>query len=340
MNDRELIINGKAVCSPEQQVYKNMKDIEALQKIIKTTYKTSSELTSSSASDLTANTNVGTAKEGWLMTEDGLLFRIDGNDGTTLLLTYYADLKGPQGETGSSGDPTLLIDDVHTSNNKTWSSNKIESEIADVIDDSSATPLIDATYSQSKIWSILSKGCYYATSAPTLISGNNYTFNLSNILNIYGNAEIKAKDLIFYIDSGSVDSVYVVNSILVTTINVTKIGSIGGGGSQLYQHNIKFYNSTKNVRASLSIINNSSVAFDKASLQQYIIDNYEDYNHPFTDIRGTFIDGGTNYIINYCHKATSSSINIFGSMSTSIQDISFDLTANSVSSFVDYVKAL
>ena len=108
----------------------------------------------------------------------------------------------------------------------------------------------------------------------------------------------------------------------------------------LYQHNIKFYNSTKYVRASLSIINDSSVAFDKASLQQYIIDNYEDYNHPFTDIRGTFSDGGTNYIINYCHKATSSTIDIFGSISTSMQDISFDLTANSVSSFVDYVKAL
>ena len=129
MNDKELIINGKAVCSPEQQVYKNMKDIEALQKIIKTTYKTSSELTSSSASDSTANTNVGTAKEGWLMTEDGLLFRIDGNDGTTLLLTYYADLKGPQGETGSSGDPTLLIDDNGTANNKCWSSQKTNNEI-------------------------------------------------------------------------------------------------------------------------------------------------------------------------------------------------------------------
>ena len=33
--DKELIINGEAVRSPEQQVYKNMKDIKALQEIIK-----------------------------------------------------------------------------------------------------------------------------------------------------------------------------------------------------------------------------------------------------------------------------------------------------------------
>ena len=97
--DKEIIINGKAVRSPEQQVYKNMKDIEELQAKIKPVFLTSEELTSSSVSIATSDTNIGEATEGWLITGNALLFRIDGNDGTTVLLTYACDLNGPVGPT-------------------------------------------------------------------------------------------------------------------------------------------------------------------------------------------------------------------------------------------------
>ena len=150
--DRELIINGEVVRSPEQQVYKNMKDIQALQQIVKKMYKTSEELTSASVSVAIADTNApeGTT-EGWLITEDGLLFNITGGDEDNLLLAYYSDLKGPQGETGPGGDPASLIDDNTISQEKTWSSylidyaNKINMTRAHTFF-TSATPTDDGTY--------------------------------------------------------------------------------------------------------------------------------------------------------------------------------------------------
>lgn len=102
--DKVLIINGKEARSPEQQIYKNMEDIKELKNYIKEAYKTSSTLTSSSTSDTKANTNVpDDVKDGWLLTSDGLLFKITGNDNTTLLISFYASLQGPQGEAGTDG---------------------------------------------------------------------------------------------------------------------------------------------------------------------------------------------------------------------------------------------
>ena len=128
--DKELIIDGKAVRSPEQQVYKNMKDIKNLQEIIKPEYTTDETLTSSSVSVAIADTNApeGTT-EGWLLTQDGFKFKITGGDDTNLLLEFYADLKGPQGETGESG-ASLEIDDTGTSATKVWSSQKVAYELS------------------------------------------------------------------------------------------------------------------------------------------------------------------------------------------------------------------
>ena len=125
--DKELIIDGEAVRSPEQQVFKNMKDIKKLKEIIKPEYTTSATLTSSSVSVAIADTNApeGTT-EGWLLTQDGLKFKITGGDETNLLLEFYADLKGPQGESGAE----LEIDDSGTSATKVWSSQKVASELA------------------------------------------------------------------------------------------------------------------------------------------------------------------------------------------------------------------
>lgn len=102
--DKELIIDGKVVRSPEQQVYKNMKDIKALQEVIKPEYTTNAVLTSSSVSVAIADTNApeGTT-EGWLITQDGLKFKITGGDETNLLLEFYCSIQGPQGEQGPEG---------------------------------------------------------------------------------------------------------------------------------------------------------------------------------------------------------------------------------------------
>lgn len=128
--DKELVINGKAVRSPEQQVYQNMKDIKALQLKIKEAYKCAGELNTASISVAKSLTNAGEdVKEGWLLDTVGNLFSITGGDEDSLLLDFYCSIQGPQGETGPSG-ATLEIDDSGTSATKVWSSQKVASELA------------------------------------------------------------------------------------------------------------------------------------------------------------------------------------------------------------------
>lgn len=91
--DRELVINGKAVCSPEQQVYKNMKDIEELKKFVKKYYKTTESLNSSSTTVAVNTTNVPEdVKEGWLLDSNANLFDITDNNGDNLLLVFYCNV--------------------------------------------------------------------------------------------------------------------------------------------------------------------------------------------------------------------------------------------------------
>ena len=125
-------INGKVMRNQQEQIYKNMKDIESLKETIKPRYTTSATLTSSSVSVAIADTNAPAGTEdGWLYTEDGLLFKITGGDDTNLLLMFYSDLKGPQGDQGEPGqDGTTAIDDNTTADDSTWSSSKIATEIA------------------------------------------------------------------------------------------------------------------------------------------------------------------------------------------------------------------
>lgn len=91
--DKELVINGKNVNSPEQQVWANMKEIEELKKLIKKCYKTSESLTSASITVARNTTNVPEdVTYGWLVDADANLFDITGNNGTTLLIVYYTNV--------------------------------------------------------------------------------------------------------------------------------------------------------------------------------------------------------------------------------------------------------
>ena len=212
--NKELIINGEAVRSPEQQVYKNMKDIEVLKEKIKDAYKTSEALTSSSVSVAISDTNApdGTT-EGWLMTSDGLLFSITGGDETNLLLSYYADLKGPQGEDGAA----VNIDDSAVSPTKTWSSQKIYLETAIGND----------------------KGIFYTTVAPVLSSGTTYDFDLDDVANATSTKKPKIKDLVIYIYNGVPLQVY---EVLNDNSSVESLKLVGtySQGSKSYQHNLHF----------------------------------------------------------------------------------------------------
>lgn len=91
--DKELVINGEAVRSPEQQVYKNMKDIQELKELIKKVYKTTESLTAFSTTVARSTTNVPEdVKSGWLVDANANLFDITDNNGTTVLLVYYTNV--------------------------------------------------------------------------------------------------------------------------------------------------------------------------------------------------------------------------------------------------------
>lgn len=234
--DKELVINGKAVRSPEQQVYKNMKDIKALQEVIKPEYTTDSALTSSSVSVAIANTNApeGTT-EGWIITQDGLKFKITGGDETNLLLEFYADLKGPQGETGPSG-AELEIDDSGTSAAKVWSSEKVSNELAQagktyyqhtitliitetkryisliVINDSATPFTYDTlnTYLSDKGFN--SSNVVYSANGTYYESG----YGIRMVYGVFGSTEINAVGTV--VDSGLKDTISISGATIIDTV--------------------------------------------------------------------------------------------------------------------------
>ena len=91
--DKELIINGKAKRSPEQQVWQNMKDIEELKKQIKKVYRTTESLSDSDNTVLLSTVNCPEDENnGWLLDSNANLFSINGNNGTYLLILYYTNV--------------------------------------------------------------------------------------------------------------------------------------------------------------------------------------------------------------------------------------------------------
>ena len=254
VRDKELIINGKAVRSPEQQVWQNMKDIEELKENIKPEYTTNASLTSSSVSVALTDTNApaGTTK-GWLLSHDGLKFKITGGDGTNLLLEFYADLKGPQGEDGAA----LNIDDNSVSQTKVWSSYQTKGYTDSKIDDLAGTN--ETTWSSNKINSLISSGVAWTT---TDIDGDSQIATSAIYLGSiaandpqFGKPKLKVDDLVIYVDGDlKAKTLYRVSSITSGSATVTKVCDFGGG-KQLYKHNIGLSTAAKPSYVSFTIIN-------------------------------------------------------------------------------------
>lgn len=260
-------IGDKIYRNEQEQVRKNMEDIEFLKGKIKDVFKTTATLTSSSVSVALVDTNVTDEEEGWLMSDDGLLFAITGNDGTNLLISYYSDLKGPQGEDGEA----VNIDDTGTSLTKVWSSKKTSDSIAALIDNSSAVP--------TKVWSsktvddLLSSGIAWtavdADGNNTMLYTNIYiggdtVASLSGTIKV---PKLKEKDMIIYVDGNlNAKTLYRVTSVSSGTYYVAKVCDFAQGGKE-YTHNIRLAGQFRNSNSVLflTIKNNSSLPFAKAS---------------------------------------------------------------------------
>ena len=297
-------IGEKVFRNEQEQVQKNMKDIEALKQYIKEAYKCSSELTSSTDQVLKSLTNAGEdVTSGWLMDTIGNLFTITGGDDTYLLLDFFTSLRGPEGEQGEQGVPgTTAIDDSETSLLKTWSSKKISDKL-DLISD---------------------KGIYYTFVQP-ILNVDVYELNTSDLENPNQYTFQKYNDIIVYIDSnGKVKEFY--NCVSVSgdfsTIYLEKVGEVGGG-SQLYQHNIVIKDTNHNVRCCIQIINNSNVSFTSAALYSFLKDNgFKTDNKQYMAtgdysgsniIRSVVADSSDNIWFNYGSTGYSVAKNALGS---------------------------
>ena len=270
--NKELIINGEVYRSPEQQVYENMKNIKELQEKIKDAYKTSAALTSSSVSVAISNTNApeGTT-EGWIMTSDGLLFSITGGDDTNLLLEYYADLKGPQGEDGAA----LNIDDSTTSATKVWSSQKTNNEIGARIENSfGASASISKTYSQNIISNLISSGMAFTFTEQvdnTLAFSSIYLDGQTADNTTVGGPKLKKGDFVLYVDANlKAATLYYIVGLAFPNAYTYKVCDFGGG--KLYQHNIKAYKYQK-WTFTLQLITDDNTQFTLPSLFNWLASN-------------------------------------------------------------------
>jgi len=111
----------------------------------------------------------------------------------------------------------------------------------------------------------------FTSSTDATESGGVYTLDVSGITGI------EVNDYIAYLNSGAFTTLYQVASITsgVATLNV--VGSFGGGGSQLYQHNIVCQNDiSKHQRFSLTIINDSATPMGKDDVRDFL--NTNGYN--------------------------------------------------------------
>lgn len=284
--DNELIINGEAVRSPEQQVYKNMKDIQALKEKIKNMYSCDTELNTASISVALTRTNApeGTT-EGWLIDTTGNLFKITGGDETNILIQFYSNLQGPQGEPGSA----LNIDDSTTSLTKVWSSQKTSNS--------------------------LDKGIYYTTVEPEL-SGAIYLLEKIFLSNVSSTTNVKNKDILIYIHNGVPTKIYKiteasgaemmleligtysqgVNVVANPTLEGTEAELTGlqvgdtkykaGGGKKLYQYEISYRNTDSQILTNITFILSDELT-DLASFRTWLTTN----NHTATS-NLFYINGG------------------------------------------------
>lgn len=291
------IINNKLNSLP-QQVEENMKNIQILARYIKEAYKTQTSLTTSSVSIAIIDTNATSdTTTGWLIDVNGLLFHITNGDGTNLLLEYYANLKGVTGATGATGngiasitldstsgnvdtyritytdgtsttfnvtngidgDPTQLIDDVTPSNDKTYSSNKIDVLTTSARDQAMAKTTMYFT----KVTPVYDGSTYYEINRNDLI---NYS-GLSPIL--YGGSTLVVLD-----NNNVVKEIYSIYEMTPSyVLRCFKRGNFSQG-KQLYQHNINtsFNVGSREIHLDLTIINDSNTPLNYNSILNYLID--------------------------------------------------------------------
>lgn len=171
----------------------------------------------------------------------------------------------------------------------------------------------------------------FTSSTDATESGGVYTLDISGITGI------EVNDYIAYLNSGAFTTLYQVASISsgVATLNV--VGSFGGGGSQLYQHNITIQFTS--CLAYISIINDSNVAFTVSTLLTWFT------NNGFTTVLNSYQITGYSTYSGYEGVFVSAMNDTTARINCSLLKIDgstsgMAITTSNVDSFIDTVIAL
>lgn len=138
-------INNNKLNSLPQQVEENMKNIKLLAQYLKEAYKTSLTLSDSDVSIAISDTNATTdTKDGWLLDSIGNLFKINGGDGTNLLIEFYTSFRGEKGDTGDTGATGATGADGARGYSLHYASVSFDSNVSiyDITNISSNTPIV------------------------------------------------------------------------------------------------------------------------------------------------------------------------------------------------------
>lgn len=103
------------------------------------------------------------------------------------------------------------------------------------------------------------------TTDATLVSGTTYELALT-----YLTETPAVDDFIAYVDSGAITTLYQVTAVDSTNATLTKIGDIGGGGSQLYQHNVCLVYDNSGISRTYITITNSNPNKMFNTLQDFV----------------------------------------------------------------------
>ena len=305
------IINNKLNSLP-QQVEENMENIKLLASYLKEAYKSSDDLTSSSTTCLLVNTNVpDDVTDGWLLSNNGLLFKIVGNNGiSAVLINYYATLRGEQGiqgNDGAQGDRGYSM----RYNNSVYVDSSTDYTFSDTL------PILDL---QQDDLILFSDGTLAIISS---VDSDNSTYRAISVTNIYSNITIPQSYIIqvtpafydgfyhlpysqfTYADGypvGSIDEVgtgsivynkdltnllygvYQVVGYDTNDILMVKITDVSRG-KQLYQHNIKmaYHSGSTYFCARLTILNYSITPLEITQVRDWLNDNGFKFNSYYTN---------------------------------------------------------
>ena len=236
--------------SLDEQVEENKHNIDELINIIKPIYKSTVDLSNNAVSVAISDTNADIdTVDGWLLSKDGYLYKINGGDGTNLLLEYYTQFKGDKGDQGDQGDQG----DTGAQGERGVSFRYYD---GDYIDNSTQyamlnlSPLVDPRQFDQVLFKNGVIATIQGVSSPYFQVGNNKT--------ITAWSKVVANVVL-----GGTES-----DLTSIEIDGTKYKV---GGNQTYKHNIKL--TSGNDIVMIYIENDDATPFTVATINQWLNDN-------------------------------------------------------------------